>query len=81
MAQQTAVEWLAEQLKEYDYEDFDSDYFEFKIPIWVFGEKVNKAKVMEKDQRQKDWDEGFEAATKSPDDVPLKISKTVTLNK
>ena len=51
MAQQTAVEWLIEQLKEYDFADLkDNEYYIIKIPAWVLTEKEEQAKQMEKEQ-------------------------------
>jgi hypothetical protein len=63
--QQTAVEWL--ELIYYSQQGYLSK------------KDIEQAKAMEKEQRQKDWDEGFESGAKSPEDVPLKINKTVTL--
>jgi len=51
MTKQTAVDWLIEQLKEYDFADIkDSEYYIIKIPAWVLTEKQEKAKEMEKEQ-------------------------------
>ena len=46
---QTAVEWLVEQLKEYDFSTEDDTYI-IKIPSWVLTEKEEQAKAMEKQQ-------------------------------
>ena len=49
--QQTAVEWLIMQLKEYDFADIkDSENYIIKIPAWVLTEKEEQAKKMEKEQ-------------------------------
>lgn len=51
MSKQTAVDWLIEQLKEYDFADIkDSENYIIKIPAWVLTEKQEKAKEMEKEQ-------------------------------
>ena len=50
MAQQTAVEWLVEQLKEYD---FTSTNGVIKIPTWVLTKIKEQAKQMEKEQLHK----------------------------
>ncbi len=49
MSEQTAVEWLIEQIKEYDFSSRDNTYL-IEIPSWIFKEKINKAKEMEKEQ-------------------------------
>jgi hypothetical protein len=49
----TAVEWLVEQLKEYDFADIkDNENYIIKIPAWVLAEKEEQAKQMEKDQTE-----------------------------
>jgi len=54
MKKQTAVQWLVEQLKEYDFADIkDNDYYIIKIPCWVLTEKKEQAKQMEKKQIKK----------------------------
>ena len=65
MAQQTennnmtAVEWLMEQLKEYDFADIkDNEYYIIKIPCWVLNEKKEQAKQMEKQQKMNDYKHG-----------------------
>ena len=48
---QTAVEWLVEQLKEYDFADIkDQENYIIKIQSWVLAEKIEQAKEMEKEQ-------------------------------
>jgi len=48
---QTAVEWLIEQLKEYDWADIkDSQNWVIKIDALVLTAKVEQAKAMEKEQ-------------------------------
>ena len=57
---QTAVEWLVEQLKEYDFADIkDTENYIIKIPAWILTEKEDQAKAMEKEQREKDFVEGY----------------------
>jgi hypothetical protein len=51
MSKQTSVDWLIEQLKEYDFADIkDSENYIIKIPAWILNEKQEKAKEMEKEQ-------------------------------
>ena len=56
---QTAVEWLVEQIKEYDFSLRDNTYL-IEIPSWILTEKVGQAKEMEKEQIidaiSKGWD-------------------------
>jgi hypothetical protein len=48
---QTAVEWLYNQLNDYDFTDLkNNDYYEFKIPVYVLKEKIEQAKEIEKQQ-------------------------------
>ena len=48
---QTAVEWLVEQIKDYDFTDpKTNEYLIFKIPIYSFIEKIEQAKEKEKEQ-------------------------------
>lgn len=47
----TAVEWLIEQLKEYDWADIkDSQNWIIKIDALILTAKVEQAKAMEKEQ-------------------------------
>jgi len=46
---QTAVEWLVEQIKEYDFSPRDNTYL-IEIPFWIWKEKIEQAKAMEKEQ-------------------------------
>jgi hypothetical protein len=47
----TAVKWLAEQLKEYDFADIkDNENYIIKIPAWVLAEKEEQAKQIEKER-------------------------------
>ena len=48
---QTALEWLIEQFKEYDFEDSPTMYI-MQIPSWVLEKKELQAKEMEKEQLQ-----------------------------
>lgn len=46
----TAVEWLAEQIKDYDFAPItNTDEYAIVIPVWIFKDKINQAKEMEKD--------------------------------
>ena len=48
---QTAVEWLVEQIKDYDFTDpKTNEYLIFKIPLYSFIEKIEQAKEKEKEQ-------------------------------
>ena len=63
MAQQTAVEWLVEQIKDYDFTDpKTNEYLIFKIPIYSFIEKIEQAKEKEKEQIIDDFETGKENA-------------------
>ena len=47
----SAVEWLVDQLKEYDFADIkDQENYIIKIQSWVLTEKIEQAKAMEKKQ-------------------------------
>lgn len=47
----TAVEWLAEQIKDYDFAPINNtDEYAIVIPVWIFKDKLNQAKAMEKQQ-------------------------------
>jgi len=48
-SKQTSVEYLVEQLKEYDFSPRDNTYL-IEIPVWIWKEKVEQAKEMEKQQ-------------------------------
>jgi hypothetical protein len=56
---QTAVEWLVDQFKEYDFSEDDGMYL-IKIPSWLLTEKEEKAKAMHKEEIVKAFDEGQE---------------------
>ena len=49
MKKQTAVEWLLEQLKEYDFSPRDNTYL-IEIPSWILKEKIDKANALEREQ-------------------------------
>jgi hypothetical protein len=47
--QQTAIEWLVQQFKEYDFADVkDTENYIIKMQSFVLTEKLDKAKEMEK---------------------------------
>jgi hypothetical protein len=49
--QQTAVEWLVEQFKEYDFADVkDTENYIIKMQSFVLTEKLEQAKEIEKEQ-------------------------------
>jgi hypothetical protein len=49
--QQTAVEWLEEQIKDYDFSPAsNTEDYVIVIPIWILKSKVQQAKAMEKEQ-------------------------------
>ena len=57
--QQTAVEWLVEQLKEYDFADVkDEENYIIKMQSFVLTEKLEQAKEMEKQRTINDYIEG-----------------------
>ena len=69
--QQTAVEWLVEQFKEYDFADVkDTENYIIKMQSFVLTEKLDKAKEMDKEQKRKDcnyWEQmGVLKALKVP---------------
>jgi len=48
---QTAVEWIAEQIKDYDFSPAsNTEDYVIVIPIWILNSKVQEAKAMEKEQ-------------------------------
>jgi hypothetical protein len=48
---QTAVEWLIEQVKDYDFAPAsDDDEYVIVIPKWILSAKRDEAKAMEKEQ-------------------------------
>jgi hypothetical protein len=52
--QQTAIEWLVEQFKEYDFADVkDTENYIIKMQSFVLTEKLDKAKEIEKEQQEK----------------------------
>ena len=46
---QTAIDWLVEQLIEYDFSPRDNTYL-IEIPSWIFKEKLEKARAMMMEQ-------------------------------
>lgn len=46
---QSSVDWLIEQLKEYDFSPRENTYL-IEIPSWIFTEKIDKAKTMHKEE-------------------------------
>ena len=49
MDKQTSIEWLVEQLKQYDFSEDDGMYF-IKIPSWLLKEKKEEAQQMHKEE-------------------------------
>jgi hypothetical protein len=69
MAQQTAVEWLVEQIKDYDFTDpKTNEYLIFKIPIYSFIEKIEQAKEKEKEQIVQAFKTGYNVTEYDADD-------------
>jgi hypothetical protein len=68
---QTAVEWLVEQIKEYDFSPKDNTYL-IEIPSWIWTEKFEQAKEMEKQQIIKAYETAMETDIYNE---PLKIGK------
>lgn len=61
MSKQTAVNWIIEQLKEYDFADIkDQENYIIKIPSWVLTEKQEQAEKMEKQQIKDAYIQGDE---------------------
>ena len=54
---QSSVEWLFEQLEEYDFSNEDDTYV-IKIQSWVLTEKYRQAKEMEKEQIMQSLNDG-----------------------
>ena len=51
MKQQTAVEWLIEQFKDYDFTPAsNNEEYVIIMPQWIFNAKRDEAKEMEKQQ-------------------------------
>jgi hypothetical protein len=66
MKQQTAVDWLVEQFKEYDFADVkDTENYIIKMQSFVLTEKLEQAKEMEKNRIIDDWRDGFLNGRKS----------------
>jgi hypothetical protein len=55
MTQQTAVEWLVEQIKGYEYDGND-----FVYNGVISSDLIEQAKEMEKQQHGKTWDEAID---------------------
>jgi hypothetical protein len=54
--QQTAVEWLVEQFKEYDFADVkDEENYIIKMQSFVLTEKLEQAKAMHKTEHFNTW--------------------------
>jgi hypothetical protein len=57
--QQTAVEWLVEQFKEYDFADVkDEENYIIKMQSFVLTEKLEQAKEMDKQRISKAFTDG-----------------------
>jgi hypothetical protein len=67
---QTAVEWLEEQLREYDFSPRDNTYL-IEIPSWIWTEKVEQAKEMEKQQHQETFKQSRQAKIFEKDMPPV----------
>ena len=60
MKEQTAVEWLAEQIKDYDCSPIsNNEDYAIVIPIWIFKSKVEEAKEMESEQLYESYLDGM----------------------
>ena len=46
---QSSIDWLIEQLKEYDFSPRENTYL-IEIPSWIFTEKIEQAKAMHKEE-------------------------------
>ena len=45
---------MAEQIKEYDYAPItNTDEYAIVIPVWIFNDKLNQAKAIEKENMHK----------------------------
>ena len=75
---QSSVEWLIEQLKEYDFSNEDDTYV-IKIQSWVLTEKHEKAKAMHKEEIENSFVECWKA--NMPDGYECKLSAKEYYNK
>lgn len=57
---QSSIEWLAEQLKEYDFSPRENTYL-IEIPSWILTEKIEKAKAMHKQEIIDAWHDGMKS--------------------
>jgi hypothetical protein len=57
---QTAVDYLAEQLIEYDFSPRENTYL-IEIPSWIFKEKLEKARAMMMEQVKDAYGDGINA--------------------
>jgi hypothetical protein len=70
--QQTAVEWLVEQFKEYDFADVkDTENYIIKMQSFVLTEKLEKAKEMEKEEIKIAYYNGTTDEIKTKDELLL----------
>jgi hypothetical protein len=76
--QQTAVEWLVEQFKEYDFADVkDTENYIIKMQSFVLTEKLEQAKEMEKEQIEEAFANGVDDEYEwHINNVPRKNSET-----
>jgi hypothetical protein len=55
---QTAVDYLIDQLVDYDYSNRDNLYL-IEIPSWIFKEKIDKAKALMEEQIKDAYGDGL----------------------
>jgi hypothetical protein len=57
---QTAVEWLVEQIKDYDFTPVsNNEEYLIVMPQWIFNAKTDEAKEMEKEKIESAYREGY----------------------
>jgi hypothetical protein len=70
---QSSVEWLIEQLKEYDFSEEDDTYV-IKIQSWVLTEKHEKANAMHKEEIIEANEAGFDDGNGFVEEMKYKTS-------
>ena len=52
---QSSVEWLIDQMKQYDFAHTNVEAYEIKIPYHIFQNKCNQAVAMHKQEHLETW--------------------------
>jgi len=73
---QTAVEWLVTELKKYDSAGLkDQSNYVIEMPTHILTELEEQAKEMEKEQRKKDFVNGYKSRAKESNLIFDEISE------